>query len=141
MEIITNEEKNTKKKKSGFLEDIIFNGIDGKVTILGFPFDIGAKREERPCGQENGPDCLRRFLPKAGPVINNEYEINIENLKVKDYGNIFINADKNKPVLEDYLAKLKLKVDIVFKNGGIPISIGGTKDACYGNMSALLNLK
>jgi formiminoglutamase len=39
-------------------------------------------------GCEYGPDCLRRFLPKLGPLINAEYLISIYDLKVSDSGNI-----------------------------------------------------
>lgn len=33
---------------------------------------------------------MRRFIPKVGPLINEEYNINIENLNITDYGNIVI---------------------------------------------------
>ena len=51
---------------------------------------MGAEREKLVTGQENGPDCLRRFFPKVGPLINSEYKINISKLKITDYGNIFV---------------------------------------------------
>lgn len=33
-------------------------------------------------------DSLRRFFMKVGPLNNPEYEIDISNLKITDYGNI-----------------------------------------------------
>lgn len=56
-------------------------------------------------------DCLRRFLPKIGPLINPEYEIDISNLKICDYGNIVLDLKKNpNPTLDEYANKLTSKI-------------------------------
>jgi hypothetical protein len=42
--------------KSDSLKSIIKPGIDGDIVIIGFPYDLGAKREGLlPVGQEYGP--------------------------------------------------------------------------------------
>jgi formiminoglutamase len=72
------------------MSTIIHEGILGDVCIIGFPHDIGARRENLHLGAENGPDCTRRFFKKCGPLINAEYSLSLENLVVGDYGNIYI---------------------------------------------------
>lgn len=51
----------------------IEEGLHGNFVIIGFPYHTGAKRENVRIGQDHGPDCLRRFLPKIGPLKNVEY--------------------------------------------------------------------
>ena len=48
------------------------------------------KQEEAQEGEENAPCCLRRFFPKVGPLINPEFDIDINPVKVTDFGNIEI---------------------------------------------------
>ena len=121
------------------LGSIITDGIEGDLVLIGFPYEIGAKRENLPSGHENGPDCLRRFLLKCGPLKNMEYDIDISNINFKDYGNIFIESDKNKVVLEKCLEKLTLKYKSVNKRGGVSIIIGGSREISYSAISGLLS--
>jgi hypothetical protein len=51
-------------------------------------------------------------LVKAGPIKNSEYEIDLSELKISDYGNIYIKEDRKAP-LEKLLEKLKSKVESV----------------------------
>lgn len=45
--------------KADSLKSIIKAGIDGDVVIIGFPFHIGAKREDLlPLGQDHGPGLI-----------------------------------------------------------------------------------
>lgn len=54
------------------MDQIITEGIDGRVCLIGFPYDVGARRSGIPQGQEYGPDCLRRFFPLVGALVNDE---------------------------------------------------------------------
>lgn len=48
--------------KADSLKSIIKAGIDGDIVIIGFPFDIGAKREDLlPLGQDHGPGGFKNF--------------------------------------------------------------------------------
>eukprot|EP01016_Furgasonia_blochmanni_P044539 TRINITY_DN6191_c0_g1_i8.p3 TRINITY_DN6191_c0_g1~~TRINITY_DN6191_c0_g1_i8.p3 ORF type:complete len:175 (-),score=32.58 TRINITY_DN6191_c0_g1_i8:876-1340(-) len=118
------------------LGSIIEEGIDGDIVLIGFPFDIGAKRLQKQAGQDHGPDCFRRFWPKSGPVYNAEYDLDLTKLKIRDYGNIEV-SDAND--LEAALEKLGKKVESVRKKGGVSITIGGTQELTYGAVNGLLN--
>ncbi|CAK77363.1 unnamed protein product (macronuclear) [Paramecium tetraurelia] len=110
----------------------IVEGIDGDYVIIGFPHHIGAKRDNVRIGQDHGPDSLRRFLPRIGPLRNAEYMKDISNFIVSDYGNIHVDDDQN---LEKLLEKLNQKVKIVHNKNHIPIVIGGSKDCVFGVLS------
>lgn len=71
----------------------IVEGIDGDYVIIGFPHHLGAKRDNVRIGQDHGPDCLRRFLPRIGPLKNAEYMKDISNFIISDYGNIHVDDD------------------------------------------------
>jgi len=40
------------------LGTLLKEGLEGNVTVIGFPYDIGAKRAGKPYGQEYGPGLL-----------------------------------------------------------------------------------
>lgn len=67
---------------------IIKDGKDGDIVIIGSPYDYVRKRCIQKGGEDNGPCCLRRFFGRVGPIINAEYGISLENVKITDYGNI-----------------------------------------------------
>ena len=119
------------------LGTLIKEGIDGEVVLIGFPYDIGAKRNNQVNGQDNGPDCLRRFIPKAGPIYNAEFDIDISELKITDYGNIVVNTEKSLLTLEEIIEKLSHKIKTTINKGGIPFVIGGTKDQIYGCLKGI----
>lgn len=60
--------------------------------MIGFPYDEGVVRNGGRRGAELGPDCLRRFLPGAGPLVNPELNISIADLVISDYGNIHMDT-------------------------------------------------
>ncbi len=37
------------------LATLLKEGLDGNISIIGFPYDLGAKRAGKPFGQEYGP--------------------------------------------------------------------------------------
>lgn len=78
------------------ISSIIKEGLDGHVCLIGYPHDTGNKRSQLPQGQDHGPDCLRRFLPKIGPLINSEYRVDIGRISLSDYGNIYIDGEQGK---------------------------------------------
>lgn len=123
-------------EKGLYLGSIISPGIDGDLVLLGFPYEIGTKRAGIPCsGLENGPDCLRRFLPKLGPLINPEQNLSIQSLRLKDYGNLIIK--EKDPSLEDLLLKLETKCLSIMKRKGIPLVLGGGHEVALGGVRAL----
>lgn len=70
------------------LSALIKEGSTGEIVLIGYPFEHAALRMRRKGGEENGPCCLRRFYGKVGPLMNSEYQIDISNLNITDYGNI-----------------------------------------------------
>ena len=79
---------------------IIKPGLDGDLVIFCFPYEIGSRRVFLPSGHENGPDCLRRFFNRIGPLINPETQINLSSLEIRHYGNITISEEKKPEILE-----------------------------------------
>ena len=43
-------------------------------------------------------DCMRRFLPKIGPLFNAEYNIYISDLIIKDLGNIHEHLNEEQSI-------------------------------------------
>jgi arginase family enzyme len=70
---------------------------------------------------------LRRFFVKVGPLKNAEYETDISNLRVSDYGNIYLKEDL-KATLEQLLEKLGTKVASVYAKNNIPLVLGGSRE-------------
>lgn len=106
------------------LSTIMEDGIQGDIVIIGFPYDEGVLRNGGRRGSELGPDCLRRFIPKIGPIINCELEVNLNNIKLSDYGNI--EADD----FEACHLKLSQKVFLILSKPQkpVPFVIGGGND-------------
>jgi len=55
-----------KIKVEGLLRENISNDEREEIILIGYPFDEGAKRAGIRCGQDNAPDCMRRFLGTIG---------------------------------------------------------------------------
>lgn len=70
------------------LATIIEKGEGGDIVIVGSPFDFARRREGKKEGEDDGPCCLRRFFGRVGPLVNPEYGISIEKVRLSDYGNI-----------------------------------------------------
>ena len=69
-------------------------GTEGDVVVVGCPFDFFRSRSIHKGGEDNGPCCLRRFIPKVGPVFNSEYQIDMSKVNVSDMGNIKVEVSK-----------------------------------------------
>lgn len=139
MERITIEPRVTEdiprfKQDDPKLKTILSEGIDGKIVIIGFPYDEGVLRNGGRRGAELGPDCLRRFIPKTGPIINCEMGIDLSNFTISDYGNI------EAPDFEACHEKLRTKVLTVLNkpHKPIPFIIGGGNDQSWSNGLAFL---
>lgn len=52
------------------LNTLVKEGKHGDIVIIGAPFDYSRKRTINKGGEDNGPCCLRRFIPKVGPTFN-----------------------------------------------------------------------
>lgn len=117
------------------LKTILTDGIDGKVVILGFPYDEGVLRNGGRRGAELGPDCLRRFIPKTGPIVNCELGIDLSDFTISDYGNIE-SSD-----FEACHDKLRTKVLTILNkpHKPIPFIIGGGNDQSWSNGLAFLS--
>lgn len=117
------------KKDDPKLRTIMDEGIQGNIVIIGFPFDEGVLRNGGRRGTELGPDCLRRFIPKIGPIINPELQIDISSIKISDYGNI------EAPDFDSIHAKLQQKVLTVLSkpHKPVPFVIGGGNDQSWSN--------
>lgn len=116
------------------LKSIMTEGIDGQVVIVGFPFDEGVLRNGGRRGAELGPDCLRRFIPKIGPVVNCELGIDLSGFSVSDYGNIEASD------FEACHEKLRSKVLTILNKpqNPVPFIIGGGNDQSVSNGLAFL---
>jgi len=124
-----------------FLKSIIKEGLDGSIALIGFPYDIGLLRDSSKSlatGLDNGPDSLRRFLDKIGPIENAEYGVSLKDLKISDYGNIRIEGLFT---LETLLEKLKQKCLNVLKKNGLSLTLGGSSDCAFGALSGLMEFK
>ncbi|KAJ3074626.1 hypothetical protein HDU98_010717 [Podochytrium sp. JEL0797] len=116
--------------------DLIHSGIGKHVTIIGFPYDDGVKRNGGRPGAAKGPAAFLHLLTtrRTGTAINPEKRISLTHL---DIGLLpFIDASLP---LEQAHARLKTLVQLVLDQGSIPFVIGGGNDQSYPNASALLS--
>lgn len=123
------------KRDDPKLGNIISDGIHGDVVIIGFPYDEGVTRNLGRRGGDYGPDSLRRFIPKIGPIVNPELGISLENFVISDYGNI--QADTFEKAHEKLAAKVKTVLSK--PHNPIPVVIGGGNDQSWSNASGFLN--
>jgi len=106
-----------------------------KVALLGYPCDEGVKRNNGRVGAKFGPSCVRKILPKLGPLINPEFNIDLRNIHLEDRGNIDVAES-----LEENHVRLTASVKSVLDDGFIGIIIGGGNDQSYCNANALMQL-
>jgi formiminoglutamase len=85
-------------------------GIDGDIVLVGFPYDEGVVRNGGRRGAELGPCCLRRFLPKTGPLYNVEHQISIDSLRFSDY----LNIQPAEETMDAAYEKLRTKLLTIF---------------------------
>ena len=103
-----------KKQEVSYIGQMLKDGFSDPVVLIGFPYDVGAKKAGSRAGADYGPDSFRRYLKmnNLGSVDNPEYNINIaSHLSICDYGNIQIEPPHNNDILRLY-AKLATKVGL-----------------------------
>eukprot|EP00761_Pharyngomonas_kirbyi_P000375 gb/GECH01000375.1/.p1 GENE.gb/GECH01000375.1/~~gb/GECH01000375.1/.p1 ORF type:complete len:306 (+),score=98.05 gb/GECH01000375.1/:1-918(+) len=115
------------------LGDIITPGNDGDIVLVGYPYDEGVKRNGGRVGAAGGPAAIRRHLKKTGTVLNPEYNIDLNQIKITDSGDIPTNLS-----LEQAHVELEKKVKEIIEKGSIPFVIGGGNDQSFCNASALM---
>ena len=118
------------------LGDLIIDGDQGDIVLIGFPYDEGVRRNAGRPGAKFGPDVFRKFLKRTGTLVNAEYDdLDLRKyLTVSDGGNIDENL-----ILEEAHRCLEKRLIDLFSNGKFPFVIGGGNDQSYPNVSALLH--
>ena len=107
-----------------------------KVGILGYPCDIGVKRNNGRPGAKRGPDVVRNRLPKLGPLVNPEFEIDLRaKLCLEDRGNVDVTSNS----LEQIHDILTERVENILKEKDVLIVVGGGNDQSYCNVRGLMN--
>lgn len=84
-------ESTIKTDKKKFIGEIIHDGFYDPIVLIGFPYDLGAKKAGSRAGADLGPDSFRRFIKmnNIGSLDNPEFDIDLtESIKICDYGNI-----------------------------------------------------
>lgn len=106
-----------------------------RVGILGYPCDIGVERNNGRPGAKRGPDVIRNRLPKLGPLVNPEFEIDLRcKLSLEDRGNALVTDS-----LEENHQVLTERVENVLKEKDVLIVVGGGNDQSYCNARGLMN--
>lgn len=101
---------------------LLHSGFYDKLVLIGFPYDEGSKVSKSRIGSAFAPDCFRRFLHKVGPIQNAEFNADLSQLTMCDYGNI------TAPSMEACYIKLGAKVKLTLGRGQTAFVIGGTRD-------------
>lgn len=118
------------------LGDMIRQGTNGEVVLLGFPHDKGVEINGGRVGACAGPERFRHYLHRFGTVDNPQMEVDLTSLCVTDAGDVPANCG-----LEKAHSTLTHRVEDILKEGGFPFVVGGGNDQSYPNVSALLNQK
>lgn len=84
-------------------------------------------------GAAEAPAAFRSFLPKIGTLVNAEFGIDLQSLRVSDFGDI-----NPKLELEEAHKLLTHQVGLILASGAVPFVIGGGNDQSYANASALI---
>lgn len=123
------------KKDDPKLGTIMSTGMEGDVVLIGFPFEEGVLRNGGRPGSSLGPNCLRQFIPKIGPIVNKEIDIDLSKFSISDAGNI------EGEDFDTCHSKLKQKVSLVLTKPqkSIPFIIGGGNDQSWSNGVGFLN--
>lgn len=118
------------------LAAIIKEGEEGEVVIVGSPFDYVRKRCINKGGEDNGPCCLRRFFGRVGPIVNPEYGVSLEQVKLSDYGNIRFKEEKNTHIPEKCIEAISQQIYQLLEKDRFPFVYGGSKESLLGSSIA-----
>ncbi len=109
--------------------DIIKNEIDvdAEIGIVGIPYDVGVEFSNGRTGARKAPDKIRKQLSNYGTTFNIDYNTDISNVSIVDFGNIIIDDTDPR---ETYYRIEKTIYEMV-KREIIPIVLGGGHDITY----------
>ncbi|MFW5871842.1 MAG: formimidoylglutamase [bacterium] len=118
------------------LSDVIKTEVDcdADIGLLGIPYDNGVKVSKGRPGARNAPDNIREQLNQYGTTFNIDYNTDISNLKIHDFGNIVTEKDDPK---ETYRRITKVLSEMV-KHKIVPIVLGGSHDITYPAVKGIL---
>lgn len=102
-------------------------------ALLGFPHDEGVARNGGRVGSALGPAFLREHLKKIGPLVNPEFDIDLSDVRLTDFGDVSGCA-----ALEELHQQLEDRVAEVLAAGHLPLVCGGGNDQSYRNARGLL---
>jgi formiminoglutamase len=118
------------------LADIIHQGQEGRVVLLGFPSDAGVAINGGRVGARHGPEKFRSWMRRYGIADNPEVNIDLSGIRIADAGDIPAGL----PLKASHTA-LTEKTGSIIQNGGIPFIVGGGNDQSYPNACGLLDAK
>ena len=127
------------KKNDPRLSDIIDKKSKNKqynITIIGFPYDIGCKRNNGRIGAQLGPSEFRKHCDVIGTLVNCEFKADLRQLSIYDQGDIQIALD-----LTIAHQRLYDMVSLALQKATIPMVIGGSNDQSFPNARALIDYK
>lgn len=113
-----------------------WDNLSTDVIIVGAPFDYAITLGGGRRGAAKAPEAIRNQLKKYGTTFNIDRNINLEDLKVSDAGNVKVakrDVHKTHARIEEVLTNL-LKLDFTI------IVLGGGHDITYANVKALKNV-
>jgi formiminoglutamase len=116
------------------LELLTNNLSDANIILLGFPYDMGCIINNGHKGSNEGPDSFLKSLDKIGPTLNLEFDIDLRDLIIYNYGNINNNLSLQNA------HKLLTDTISTFPKYKIPFVIGGSNDQSYYNWKGLYNI-
>lgn len=97
----------------------------GGVTLIGFPSDVGVRRNGGRAGAAEGPPALRRAL--AGVPLLGE-------LALWDAGDVAVSGDD----LESAQSALACRVAEVLDQGSLPLVLGGGHEVAWGTFQGIM---
>ena len=116
------------------LGSIIRPGMEGRVVLVGFPFDEGCIRNGGRAGSKTGPAYVRKFINVMGCVHNVEYDVDLRAVSISDAGDIC------GATLEEAHDNLQATVTQILRQGSIAFVVGGSNDQSAPNGRALLDV-
>merc|ERR1712000_736323 len=108
------------------LGDILKQGDDGSLVLLGYPCDLGVARNKGRVGAQGGPDAVRKQLKRLGTVYNPELDIDLSGVSISDGGNVDVSDNDND--FEKNHETLRKRVGDLIKKGSVPFVIGGANE-------------
>ena len=133
-----------------FLRDIIRPAAElpaADVCLVGLPLDFGTVLEGGRAGAVHAPDAIRRELRRYHKTYNLEHDINLDELRIADAGNLDLrhpDHGRNHDLIRERLGQLLRQYPRVLVLGGSHdgtySTVRGLADACDGRPVGGFNL-